>query len=106
MLIDCELAQKDLSSLMNEGLSMTLNKLSYNVFRQKLVHCYSIGGVWGTKYKEGLGSEQVAEAVINKFIADFTPPAEFDLVKLHLKDQPMHQSLSLSLLTSNVHIVH
>jgi hypothetical protein len=33
------------------------------------------------KYKEGLGDEQVVDAVIQKFMEDFVPPANFNLSK-------------------------
>jgi hypothetical protein len=37
------------------------------------------------KFKEGLGKEQVIEAVINKYIEDFVPPATFELKGMAVK---------------------
>lgn len=82
-----ELAQKDLSSLMNEGpCPCDPQQTLLQCIQAKTCPAATALAEFGVqKYKEGLGSEQVAEAVINKFIADFTPPAEFDLSKTAFK---------------------
>ena len=82
-----ELAQKDLSKLMNEGpCPCNPQQTLLQCIQAKTCPAATALAEFGVqKYKEGMGSDQVAEAVINKFIADFTPPAEFDLSKTAFK---------------------
>lgn len=84
-----ELAQKDLSKLMNEGpCPCDPQQTLLQCIQAKTCPAATALAEFGVqKYKEGLGSEQVAEAVINKFIADFTPPVEFDLSKTAYKGE-------------------
>ncbi|MAD61882.1 MAG: hypothetical protein CMH49_10300 [Myxococcales bacterium] len=82
-----ELAQKDLSKLMNEGpCPCDPQQTLLQCIQAKTCPAATALAEFGVqKYKEGMGSDQVAEAVINKFIADFSPPAEFDLSKTAFK---------------------
>jgi len=85
-----EAAQKDLVLLMSEGpCPCDPNRTLLQCIRAK--DCPAATGLatYGVElYKSGMGSEQVTEAVIKKFIADFSPPVEFDLTKSPWKGNP------------------
>ena len=76
-----EVAQRDLTKLMSEGPCPCdpAKTLLDCIQAQVCPAATSLAEYGVTLYKAGLGSEQVTEAVINKFIQDFSPPAEFDL---------------------------
>ncbi len=85
-----EVAQTDLGKLLSEGPCPCDPKqtLLQCIQAQSCPAATALAEFGVQKYKEGMSSDQVAEAVINKFIADFTPPAEFDLSKTAFKGSP------------------
>ena len=82
-----EVAQKDLIKLMSEGPCPCDPKktLLQCIQTQTCPAATTLAEYGVQKYKEGMGAEQVIEAVINKFIEEFTPPVEFDLSKTPFK---------------------
>lgn len=78
-----EAAQRDLTKLMSEGpCPCDPQQTLLQCIQAKTCPAATELAAFGVKkYEEGLGSDQVTEAIINKFIAEFTPPVEFDLSK-------------------------
>lgn len=76
-------AQRDLVKLMSEGPCPCdpSRTLLMCIQKQDCPAATSLAEYGVELYKAGLGSDQVTEAVINKFIQDFSPPVEFNLSK-------------------------
>ena len=86
-----EAAQKDLMQLMSEGpcpCDPNKRTLLQCIQAQDCPAATSLATYGVTLYKSGMGSEQVTEAVIKKFIEEFTPPVEFDLTTSPWKGNP------------------
>ena len=86
-----EAAQKDLMQLMSEGpcpCDPNKRTLLQCIQAQDCPAATSLATYGVNLYKSGMGSEQVTEAVIKKFIEEFTPPVEFDLTKTPWKGDP------------------
>ena len=80
-------AQRALGQLMSEGPCPCDPKqtLLQCIQGQSCPAATSLAAFGVKKYQEGLGTDQVAEAIINKFVEEFTPPVEFDLSKTPYK---------------------
>ena len=76
-------AQRDLTTLMKEGpCPCDPSQTMFQCIQAR--SCPAATGLarYGVElYKQGLGSDQVAEMIIKRFIAEFTPPVEFKLEK-------------------------
>lgn len=86
-----EVAQKDLMQLMSEGpcpCDPNKRTLLQCIQAKDCPAATSLAAYGVELYKSGMGSEQVTEAVIKKFIEEFTPPVEFDLSKSPWKGDP------------------
>ena len=85
-----EVAQRDLAQLMGEGPCPCdpTKTLLVCIQSSSCPAATELAQLGVSLYKSGMGSEQVAEAVIKEYIARFMPPVEFDLSKSPSKGDP------------------